>query len=713
MDFQTAIGQPQGKLIILTELTPGVWVQAWISAGSDSFKAPFTYTPSKVLWNGTTELTLRLSSGSVNSNPSSYYFDGTYLYVRPPSGSIYAGTVQAIVPIRVSNHPVNVSSKLYDPRIKSAPNLSQRIEGRFGGVAQIGGGSLSLINSDGYFEDKASWQWDAGTVTIKLGLMMPGVALADVTFDQVAVWAVEDWTKNRDDFVLKLTETKSRIKTQLPLETYTRDDFSNIDNSEIGKPIPLCYGDLFGVKATCVNPGSRQFRVCNHEIFAINEVRIKQEIDEFFEVYFDTAWLLWQGTTYRLYLPSAEILKVTNSTGPTVFTNTANFDEVLTTANSWAYNDSFVYANFNGAPRGTLVEYQKKNFRWTVTAPSSVDLSVGGFILGIDWHIGQEVAVDLIGKPGADGLPMTTGPDIILDLLETAGETEIDSAAFTAAREEYISGLDESGLEVCRMCMSAHVVEKTDLLKLIGDINKAGHSFVFTNSDGEFSIGVFRPQQTPLTYDLTDLDLVEMSELTDNDDLKSVVITRYALHESEEYSQEYTHSRPEARTLHAQPEDTILDEVLPFSEAEDAELYTQRTSFMRSRPLKRFSITLHWKGWRFTVGDQLSVRFARRGITGKFEVLEVMANVVTSQIKLTVGDLRGFGDRVGFWVDDSDVLPAAFAGLAGYGSGSLVWNAAWDAQIKAWARANVGYWTDANGLADPTDPDSFIPSSWF
>jgi hypothetical protein len=77
-----------------------------------------------------------------------------------------------------------------------------------------------------------------------------------------------------------------------------------------------------------------------------------------------------------------------------------------------------------------------------------------------------------------------------------------------------------------------------------------------------------------------------------------------------------------------------------------------------------------------------------------------------------LGNQRNFAGRAGFWVDDSGALPTRFASLTGYGSGSLVWNASWDPQIKRWACENVGYWTDGNGFASSSDPDSFIPSSW-
>jgi hypothetical protein len=96
------------------------------------------------------------------------------------------------------------------------------------------------------------------------------------------------------------------------------------------------------------------------------------------------------------------------------------------------------------------------------------------------------------------------------------------------------------------------------------------------------------------------------------------------------------------------------------------------------------------------------------------EVLEVGINLSTATASLTCGNLRNWGADAGFWVDTL-ALPTRFAAETGYSTGatSLDWNILWSDTIKAWAKQNVGYWTDANGFADSADPDSFIPSTWF
>jgi hypothetical protein len=111
-------------------------------------------------------------------------------------------------------------------------------------------------------------------------------------------------------------------------------------------------------------------------------------------------------------------------------------------------------------------------------------------------------------------------------------------------------------------------------------------------------------------------------------------------------------------------------------------------------------------------GDQVIIESDEYNVSGVFEVLEKRLDLASKQVTMIVGNLRAFEDAPGFWVGNSDVLPTRFASLTGYSAGSLVWNTSWDPEIKAWARKNVGYWTDANGFAATADADSFMTSIW-
>lgn len=706
MNFETAILEPSGKMVVCVTANPGVWVRAWVADLANSFKAKFTFTPSTVTWNKTTTLTLRADAAAVNATASSWFSDGTYLYVRPPTGqNVYAGTIQAIVPQYFSNHPKNYSGTQYDPRIKSVPSISQRIEARFGGVAQIGGGSITFINTDGYFNGKMDWQWDAGLVSIKLGLDIDGATAATGDLLQVAVWSVDQHSKTRDDFTLRLTEAKARFKTKIPTETYTRTVYPNIEPSDEGKTIPTTYGKVYGVKPTVIDPSIRKFKVCSHSIHGFDAVRIKQDVDESFSVYFSD-FLPYSTSVLRKYLPSVEVVRVKNIS--TYLTEVTALADVETGPNTFYYSDSFLYINIGTSALSCIVDYQRKASRWVTTSFSEVDLANGIFYLSVDWNDGQEVSVDYTGKDA------TIATDIVEDLLGTAGESSIDFGSFSSAADAFVVGLNSLNEPETVTRIGLHIDAPKELSELISVINSVAHTFTFTNEDGEFAMGSFIPKPVPDTYSITDQDVIDFSETSEPQDVASEFITGFAERKQDGFKQTYTHTRSEGFRLHNQADHVTVEKTVPLSEESDATLYTQRTSLMRSRPIRKVTITLHWKGWLFNLGEQISLNLTARGVSGKFEVIERTADVINSRIKITLGDLRGFGDSVGFWALDAPTLPTAFAALTGYGAGSAAtWNASWHANIKAWARRNVGYWTDANGLANSTDPDSFIVSSWF
>ena len=88
-------------------------------------------------------------------------------------------------------------------------------------------------------------------------------------------------------------------------------------------------------------------------------------------------------------------------------------------------------------------------------------------------------------------------------------------------------------------------------------------------------------------------------------------------------------------------------------------------------------------------------------------------------MEVTLSNLHNFSNKTGFWVEEDgftsgeEGIPVRFANLAGYGTGSLDWNDAWDPAIKAWAIQNCGWWSDDNGFVDSADPDSELVSVLF
>jgi len=666
-----------------------------------------------VKWNGVS-LTERATEADVGLNNNSWFADSTYVFVRLDGTAPFNHTIQAMAVFRLSTVPKVLDDEWYDPRLIDAPDVSKRIAATFTGIGQTGGGNLTLVNTDGYWNGMQDFQWHAGRVTLKLGVDLPLQAMAWADYETFGTWQVEDWTRDRSKFTLKLTEPNSKLKTKLPLTFFDRATYPNIDNNLIGKPIPLAYGIVYGVKPFLIDPGLRKFKVTSHAIRGFLQVRLKTTREEVSTATPDaTSWNLYTGTTYRFYQAGGKIKNVTFDGVSLEEQN--QVDDVTANPGSWTANESFVYVNPSGGETITSGVYEitigNDISSFNTTSFASKDVALGEFTLGEQWNLGTEVSVDFLGK-SSGGLLIEDGPSIIHDLFTAAGETNLDTASFSAATALLNIGTDRRGKPVYASKPALYLDEAEELGTILTRVIALTGAYSYANELGQVFCGVFMPQPGDGLPKLTDLDCLAHSEQTDSSETFSKVIATYAKREQDKFSGVEETESTGNQYLDGKSEPVIREEDTAGYVEREIEYWSRRLLTLDGRPIKKHFLTTPWQSIQRVPGEQLVIELDSYGVSGVFEVLEVNSDLGSKTIKLTLGDLRGLRDTPGFWVADSDLLPAKFATLAGYGSGSLDWNSAWHSEIKKWAQQNVGYWTDANGFADSNDPDSFMTSTW-
>lgn len=720
MTVTQALAKPTAKVIVLAEITAGVHCRAWVLDGVfvNSYTISVAVEVSSVRWNRTTLLTNRGSIPDVNSNQSSWFWDRNtqLLWVRPPTGqSIFTNTVQAMASFFFS-HPENkvLNSRFYEPRLSNAPALSRRIEAVFGDVGQIGGGTISLINVDGYFNGMQDWQWNAGSVVLKMGVDVGNDLMAWADYETIATWTVEDWSRDESSFQLRVVEAKSKLKSKVPFTFYDRATYPQIEDNTIGKGIPIIYGCVFGAPATLIDPGLKKFKVCGHEIYELSEVRLLKQFEEAKERTTTAGqWYVYSAAVWRYYLPDETARSV--SYNGTAIVEAEDLDDCLATANRWYAEDNFVYvhpATGNDMTTGTYVLRSAKQIQaWDNVDFATKDLVNGEFTLGDDWSIGQDVSVDLKGKRTSGALIQNT-VSIIEDLLTLVGATNLNASSFTAAKAKLVRGTDRNNRTLYTRSASLYVSEPKEVLELISDLLKQIGGYLYSDQLGQFTIGVFEPEPGEDLVQIDDLEIVDYGESVQTRDLLTSVKQTYARRDKDDFAQNLTTSDTSLRYINDQPEAVVKEFENTFATLNDARNFGQRTIIYQGRPLKVTTLRFPWTQWLRQPGEQVRVISTRYDLDAVLEVLEVKTDLAQKQVNLTLGNLRGFADQPGFWVADAAVLPTRFAALTGYGAGSLVWDIGWHTDIKVWARQNVGYWTDANGFADPDDPDSFIPSCW-
>lgn len=318
MTVQDTIQRPNLSPVVLAEITAGIAIGNWIASSTSVVVGVFADT---TLFSADTTLLSADNHASVSSGSGSAYqaameqeivsvaASGTLLDQKPDlvsvqngsngwfwdrssatlytSGSVFGNslfdhTVIASARFRFSTKPKIFNDAFYEARLKSAPNISLRIEEGFSGVGQIGGGQVTLINNDGFFDAISDISWNNGNVKLLFGADALNEDMAYADYVNLATWVIEDWSKTDETFLLRLREIKSKVDKKVPLNVFTFEQFPTIKPQDIGKPIPLAYGRVLGAQPILIDAGSRKFQVADHPIRSIDQARI--QIDESWRV---------------------------------------------------------------------------------------------------------------------------------------------------------------------------------------------------------------------------------------------------------------------------------------------------------------------------------------------------------------------------------------------------------------------------------------------
>lgn len=273
-----ALGHPNIKRIFLAEITAGNEITAWTADTGTTYYSTASYLVTDVKEDGAS-LTERSTLADCRSNTGSWYYDSSNsrVYVNATAGADpYTKTIQAVYQFYFSNHAVIFNNNYYEPRIKSIPSLSLRIEEKFTGVIQLGGGTITFNNEDAYFDSISSLQWRSGMTTIRMGVdHITAMAYAD--YETIGTWLNENWSINDGTFTLRLTEYKIRIKNKIPNETYTRTDYPLMREKDIGRALQIAYGAVKDANPVCTDLSTRTFKLANHAIVGIDSIRVKNE----------------------------------------------------------------------------------------------------------------------------------------------------------------------------------------------------------------------------------------------------------------------------------------------------------------------------------------------------------------------------------------------------------------------------------------------------
>jgi hypothetical protein len=275
---------PNAHIPTLITVTAGMWLKGAVvhSGRVHKFEDLPRYASVQGVYmnGGETSLTVKTLLADCVSTAGTFHYDSAsrILYVHPPtptSRTIFDDTYQARLTFRFSKASKNIRGVHWSGKLVAAPNLSLRIDPKFTGVGQIGGGTLSLANEDHFFDDLDEMQWDAGTVTMEIGIdYADGSAPMDeADYQTVGTWRIESTDRQGENFILGLREPKTTLENKIPRRQFSKVDYPNISDDMVGKPIPWAWGRHYGKSPIPLDKSARRFKLADHPIHSIEGIR--------------------------------------------------------------------------------------------------------------------------------------------------------------------------------------------------------------------------------------------------------------------------------------------------------------------------------------------------------------------------------------------------------------------------------------------------------
>jgi len=199
------------------------------------------------------------------TNNKSWYYDRdeTEFYIHvdgfddPRNHIIVVGLTLAL-----SNKAKHINGGYYEPRIKGMFVISKSKDPLEFGIIRMDGGSTDLDNKDGFFDDFTDSIVFGQPTDIKYGIDdIDGTEMDYADYKQVGKFYIDDIDIGWPDCRISLIDYRDLFSKKIPTNVFDQTTFSDLKNSNVGKSIPLPWGQIYGFMPICTNEeGSTPFR---------------------------------------------------------------------------------------------------------------------------------------------------------------------------------------------------------------------------------------------------------------------------------------------------------------------------------------------------------------------------------------------------------------------------------------------------------------------
>ena len=221
------------------------------------------------------------SLADLRTTDKSFYFDGITLYVHfenhdPPDSF---DDIELGISLGYANKMCYYDDVFYDARLLSVPSITRSKDPLFFGKISFEGGTITLENSDGNF-DNFQDSHDIYGAAVRILLGFEDNAYTD--FKTLYEGYIDNVRTSETVFEIEARDKRKALSRKIPTSVFDTTTYPNLNSANANKPIPLVYGACDNIPVICTNeeessPSSWSFKVCdvtNRSIKAIDAVRV-------------------------------------------------------------------------------------------------------------------------------------------------------------------------------------------------------------------------------------------------------------------------------------------------------------------------------------------------------------------------------------------------------------------------------------------------------
>jgi hypothetical protein len=264
-------------------------------------------TVGSVFYTSTLKLREKDSIATLYQEPA-FYYDRTdeQLYIHLPDGdppSAYNIRIGFAVQVSQKPYTDEVQGNQYHAELVSVPSIKKSIDPLFFGRISFDDATFSIQNAHGEYDNLTDFDIYGQPVRFYFGF--GGIAFANF----VQIWEGYFDSVNISETAVEIQASDKRraLQTPLPPNRFDTTTYTNLDDGDEDKPIPLAYGQIRRVVPTCVNKDSYDKASDQDFTFKLADMTNHSAIHAITTVYYNGEALGTSDAGADIYLKSTDL----------------------------------------------------------------------------------------------------------------------------------------------------------------------------------------------------------------------------------------------------------------------------------------------------------------------------------------------------------------------------------------------------------------------